>query len=112
MNLTARRVGNALILATRETRIDAAVAIQFKESFRELTRGVRSRIVLDLKGVEFVDSSGLGAIVSCLKNLDDGQTLELAGMQPAVVKVFALTRMDQVFAIHATADQAVNGATA
>lgn len=109
MNLSARRQGNAFVMSIQEPRIDAALAIQFKDIFRDRTRTVKGRIVLDLQKVDFVDSSGLGAIIACMKNLAEDQKLELSGLNPAVAKVFSLTRMNQVFTIYKTLDQAVDG---
>lgn len=93
-----------LVLAVGDPRIDAAVAIQFKDRMRDLCRGVEGRIILDLTQVQFVDSSGLGAIVAALKQMGPAQTLELAALSPTVEKVFRLTRMDKVFPIHDTMD--------
>lgn len=112
MNLSARRQGNAFVISILEPRIDAAIAIQFKDAFQDRTRSVKGRIVLDLNAVEFVDSSGLGAIVACLKNLSPDQNLVLSGMHPAVTRVFSLTQMDRVFTIHSNVEHAISAASA
>lgn len=90
-----------LIVQVNETRIDAAGAINFKERMRELTHDNGKRVILDLSGVTFIDSSGLGAVVAVRKSLGPDRPLELAGLTSAVEKVFRLTRMDSVFPIHA-----------
>jgi anti-sigma B factor antagonist len=90
-----------------EDRIDAATAIQFKERMRDLTAGGTQRVVLDLARVQFLDSSGLGAIVAVKKLLGPDRALELSGLTPTVEKVFRLTRMDTVFTIHPTLEAAV-----
>lgn len=100
MQLNAERAGDVTIVTATEPRIDASVAIQFKDRMRELTDGVPGRVVLDLSAVEFIDSSGLGAIVASMKQLGGGRRLELAALTPTVAKVFRLTRMDSVFTIH------------
>ena len=64
MNLTSERIGDCLIIRVDEPRIDAAVAIRFKDSMRDLTADVATRTVLDLSQVDFIDSSGLGASFS------------------------------------------------
>lgn len=107
MNLTALILGEALIVTVNETRIDAAVAIQFKDILREVTADGPSRVVLDLKQVAFLDSSGLGAIVGAKKLMGPNRKLELAGLAPSVQKVFRLTHMDTVFTIHSDATTAV-----
>ncbi|MFV0244369.1 MAG: STAS domain-containing protein [Qingshengfaniella sp.] len=93
-----------LILTPDGQRIDAAAAIAFKDRMRQLTATGPDRVVLDLSAVQFLDSSGLGAIVASLKQMRDGQTLELAGARDMVAKVLNLTRMDKVFRIHDSAD--------
>lgn len=98
------------VLTVPETRIDAAIALQFKESMRQATLSGPDRIVLDLRQVEFVDSSGLGAIVGAMKQLAQGKTLELSGLTPTVSKVFQLTRMETIFKIHGNLDQALEEA--
>lgn len=100
MDLHSEQLGDTLVIRVNANRVDAAAAIQFKDGMRELTRQGPDRCVLDMEQVDFVDSSGLGAIVASLKQLDDGQKLDLAGLKPAVDKVFRLTRMDTIFAIY------------
>jgi anti-sigma B factor antagonist len=94
---TRPKVISVLVL---EDRIDAATAIQFKEQMRDLTRDGPQRVVLDLARVQFLDSSGLGAIVAVKKLLGPDRVLELASLTPTVEKVFRLTRMDSIFTIH------------
>ncbi|MCB2094414.1 MAG: STAS domain-containing protein [Rhodobacteraceae bacterium] len=101
MNLSSQAVDDAIVIHVHEKRIDAAIAIQFKDRVRELTNDPSERVILDMSQVEFVDSSGLGAIVSAMKFLAPDRRLELAGLTANVGKVFRLTRMDSVFPIHA-----------
>lgn len=108
MNLASERVDQILCISAQDPRIDAAAAIQFKDAMRALTDNVSGRIVLDLSSVDFIDSSGLGAIVAAMKQLSPAQKLELAGLRPAVSKVFKLTRMDSVFTIHASREAATS----
>lgn len=99
MELIARDAAESTVIEIGEERIDAAVAIEFKDSMRQLTATARERVVLDLAAVRFIDSSGLGAIVSVLKFLAPERRLELAALTPNVERVFRLTRMNEVFRI-------------
>lgn len=101
MELLAEPRDGTLIVRAMEPRIDAAVAIQFKDRMREILQTPASRIILDLSLVGFLDSSGLGAVVAVMKMLGPDRRLDLAGLTPTVEKVFRLTRMDTVFTIHA-----------
>ncbi len=100
MELTSTVAGDIQIVKVNETRIDAAVAIRFKDSMREITGSGAPHVVLDLSEVEFIDSSGLGAIVAAMKQLGATRRLDLAGLTPMVDRVFRLTRMETVFTIH------------
>lgn len=91
-------------------RLDANVAILFKDRFRELVGSDDQNIVLDLTQVEFLDSSGLGAVVAAKKILGDQRALALAGLSPMVAKVMELTRMNTVFPIHDTVADALSAA--
>lgn len=100
MNLYAEARGGALVVTVDEERLDAAIAIRFKDRMREVTLQPAPRVLLDLSRVEFLDSSGLGAVVAVMKSLAPERTLELAGLTPNVERVFRLTRMDSVFSLH------------
>ena len=107
MQMTASEVGNALVVVVEDRRIDAAVAVRFKDRMQELTENPNQRVVLDLSKVEFLDSSGLGAVVGSMKQLGRTRQLDLAGLTPTVDKVFRITRMDRVFRIYASAEAAL-----
>lgn len=95
------------VVTVEEDRIDAAVAVDFKDAFRALTSDREGAVVLDLSKVAFLDSSGLGSVVAVQKLLGEDRPLELAGLQPAVGKVMQLTRMHTVFSIHPTLNAAL-----
>lgn len=109
MKLDVSEIGGDLLVRVLDDRIDAAAAIQFRDAMRSATEAGHRRVVLDLARVTFVDSSGLGAIISAMKHLGGDRTLELAGLQPAVVKVFRLTRLDEIVKIHPDAASACGG---
>ena len=105
MKLDSQHRGDMIVIRVLDDRIDAAGAIQFKERMRELSAEPSDRIVLDMSNVGFLDSSGLGAVVSVMKMLGPTRRLELSGLTATVEKVFRLTRMDSVFIIHKTLPQ-------
>lgn len=101
MQLETEDHDEARLVTVSEARIDAAIAIQFKDALRVAVGETAPRVVLDLAAVKFLDSSGLGALVAARKLAGPGRSFELAGLQESVARVFRLTRMDTVFAIHA-----------
>ena len=100
MKLQSRYEHDIHIITVAEDRIDAYAAIGFKDAMRVRTAEGPADVLLDLSQVNFVDSSGLGAIVAVMKQLGAARRLALAGLQPNVARVFHLTRMDSVFDIH------------
>ena len=100
MQLQTQTRPKVISVQVLEDRIDAATAIQFKEKMRDATKDGPARVVLDLARVQFLDSSGLGAIVAVKKLLGPDRALELSSLTPTVEKVFRLTRMDSIFTIH------------
>jgi len=105
MQIEERNQGDILIIKALESRIDARIAPQFKDHMAQSIDNGKTRIVLNLSSVDFIDSSGLGAIISTLKRLNnkgsDDQRVELVvcGLSEAVKTMFSLTRMDRVFQI-------------
>ncbi len=110
MELQTQTRPNVISVLVLEERIDAASAIQFKERMRDIVATGEQRVVLDLSRVQFLDSSGLGAIVAVRKLLGPDRVLELSGLTPTVEKVFRLTRMDSIFTIHPSLEVAVANA--
>lgn len=72
MEMSSRTEGDVQIVTVTDSRIDAAVAIRFKDRMRAETAAAGRRVILDLGRVEFIDSSGLGAIVAAMKQLGPG----------------------------------------
>ncbi|MGP1356986.1 STAS domain-containing protein [Roseicyclus sp.] len=100
MNLTCLVSEGKAAVQVHAARIDAAVSIRFKDLFGEATEGGPDDVLLDLAEVEFIDSSGLGALVAARKMLGPYRTLALSALHPSVEKVLRLTHMDRVFPIY------------
>ena len=103
MRLRTEEVDARLLVEVEETRLDAAVSTAFKDAMRRIvTASPGLPVVLDLGRVDFMDSSGLGALIAVLKAMPQGRALELLNPRPNVERVLRLTRMDSVFTIRAT----------
>jgi anti-sigma B factor antagonist len=65
-----------------------------------LATGDSARIVVDMSGVDFCDSTGMNVLLSALKRArEQGGGLELAGPRPAVRKILQVTGLDTVFTV-------------
>ncbi|WP_224825017.1 STAS domain-containing protein [Cognatishimia sp. MH4019] len=100
MDLATKQSGGTVTVTVEQNRIDSAAAVTFKDAVKAAALDAKDRVLLDLGAVDFVDSSGLGAIIAVMKTLPNGIRLDLASLRPPVEKVFKLTRMDSVFRIY------------
>lgn len=97
MRLSSAATAEDLVITVHEARIDAAVATRFKDSMRRLIGNGRDPVIIDMQAVDFLDSSGLGAMIAVRKSMAGDRRLILRGLTPNVERVFRLTRMDAVF---------------
>lgn len=108
MNLTIEQKGGAVLLAVHEERLDAHNSSELKAQMVKLFEEGKNNLVIDLQSVRFVDSSGLGALVSGFKNASSRNgSLKLSGLQLQVKSMFELTRLHRVFEIFADVDEAL-----
>ncbi len=109
MNLKLEDNGKVVILMVKEERLDAHNSDQLKQELSRLFGEGKTGVVVDLKEVRFIDSSGLGALVSGFKNASSRQaSLKLSSLQSQVKSMFELTRLHRVFDIYPTIDEAVD----
>ncbi len=111
MELECRETDGVLVVKPLVSRLDAAVAVPFKEQVKSWIDEGRRRFVLDLSQVTFVDSSGLGAIVSIHKKLRNDGKLVVCGLTGNVMNLFDMTRVDRIIPIFSTVEEAVDAAT-
>jgi anti-sigma B factor antagonist len=108
MQATVERVDDVIVVVLPGESLDASNAKEFKQGMSPLLRA-QAKVVFDLEQVQFVDSSGLGALLSCLRQLTTaGGELKLCGMSTPVRNLFELVRMDRIFAIFSTQAEAIN----
>ena len=108
MLIEEKTAGGSLVVKLQESRLDAHIAVNFKTRLSEYVDSGHKRIVLDLSAVEFIDSSGLGAIVSSLKRVGTDGELVICSLRDAPLSLFKLTRMDRVFNIYPTVEEAMS----
>lgn len=91
--------------------LDLYTAPQFEEQILDALDNGTARIVVDLSGCEFLDSTALGILVKVRKRLGDQERrLVLVATDHNIVKVFQITGLDRVFTIVPTRASALNGA--
>lgn len=100
MNLESKISGDFICIKPLSQRIDATACSEFKEKIIHLINQGNNFLLLNLSQVEFVDSSGLGAMIFILKTLKEtkGQIV-ICELNHAVKNLFTLTRMNNVFTV-------------
>lgn len=107
MKLESKNENGVLVLTLINKRLDAKLAVYFRKAVDDLIKTGHYTIALNMTHVEFIDSSGLGALVGCLKLAGSKGKFVLFGLQPTVVSMLKLTRMDRVFDLYAAEEQAL-----
>jgi len=88
--------------------VDVYSAPALKDKVTELIASGASTLIVDLSGVGFLDSTGLGVLVEArTATTEAGGTLPLVCSQERILKLFTITGLDGVFTIHPTVDDAV-----
>ena len=110
MQVNESKLGQYLVVEVQEKRLDARVALAIKNYLIEKFEEEQFNLIIDLKEVNFIDSSALGAFVTALKLLGNRGSMILVGINENVLEIFRLTRMDRIFKIYDTAEGAVEAA--
>ena len=107
MDLAVEQSGRVAIVTLPIDELDASNAADLKRDAAPLLEK-HTHLVFDLSHLRFVDSSGLGAFLSCLRKVNaKGGDLKLCGMSKHVRSVFELVRMHRIFEICETRESAV-----
>ena len=108
MQLQIVEKGPVVLITVKETRLDAHNSGELKTQMLGFFEEGKNNLLVDLQEVRFVDSSGLGALVSGFKNASARSgSLKLCGLQPQVKSMFELTRLHRVFEIFNGTEEAL-----
>ena len=110
MQIEVANAQGATIVRPTTDRLDIEVAGEFRTMLLSLIDQGHRHLVVDLKDVMFIDSSGLGALVSALKTIKRGSgsgDVRLARVQPPVVSLLEIIRLNRVFTTYPTVEQAI-----
>jgi len=107
MDLMCEHMAGVLVVALLGAQLDASTAAEFKSDMVPVLEA-HTQVVFDLSRLEFVDSSGLGAFLACLRQLHArGGDLKLCSLSSPVRALFELVRMHRLFDIFETPEAAV-----
>lgn len=99
--------GKGVIVIVQSENLDAGNVKAFKDRLLPVLED-HQNVLLDMSRLSFIDSSGLGALLSCLRTMNSkkGQ-LKLFAMAKPVQALFELVRMHRIFSIYNTRDEAL-----
>ena len=107
LSLSTRSVGDRTVVEVGGE-IDVYTAPKLREQLVELVNEGHYHLIVDMEGVDFLDSTGLGVLVGGLKRVRAHEgSLRLVCNQERILKIFRITGLTKVFGIHDTVDQAI-----
>jgi anti-sigma B factor antagonist len=107
MEITQKDLDTKTSVVALDGALNAASADDVRDTVRTLIEKGKRQVVLDLEAVPFIDSSGLAALVSCVKALNqEGGSLKLASLQSQAELLFQLTMFDKIFDVFENAEEA------
>jgi anti-anti-sigma factor len=110
LEVQTRQVDSGVTVVAPTGRLDVAGAPALKDAISEALKNGQPRVVLDMEGVSFVDSTGLGSVIAALKQIRSSQgDLRLAAPNQQVRVVLELTTLDRVFPYYSTVEEALTG---
>jgi len=88
--------------------IHVTTAPEFSRRLNDVIASGKTLLVLDLLGVDFIDSTGLSVLLNGLRSVTrtDGR-MAIAAANPTVLRLFEITKLDSTFDIHPTRDEAL-----
>jgi len=99
MEMQLRQEGQIRILSL-QGRLDASVSSVVKKHIHKLIEDGATQVILDLQELEFLDSSGLGGLISCLRKVKENKgEIKLTNLRPEVRSIFDITRVARLFHI-------------
>lgn len=107
MALVTTNLDDVVVVEVPGPSLDASNSKDFKAEVSPILNSAQ-KVIFDLEHLGFVDSSGLGSILSCLRQLNGaGGDLKLCGMTKPVRALFELVRMHRIFEIYESRDEAL-----
>lgn len=107
MEFEYEEVNGICVVSTPHMDLDASNSDEFKKIAGQYAQG-RSKVIMDLSGIGFMDSAGLGAILSIFKKVRaDGGEFRVCGLSDEVKALFELVRMQRLFEVYPDKESAV-----
>ena len=107
-DLTQEELSDTAVVIRVDGEIHATTAPEFSERIHGAIDGGKTGVVLDLTGVEFIDSTGLSVLLNSLRRVTRARgAMVLACANPTVLRLFEITKLDSTFEILDDCDEAI-----
>jgi anti-sigma B factor antagonist len=107
LRLNVETVGNFTVV-TPDGDIDLSKSTELRKSLQPILQEQPARLVIDLHAVQYMDSSGLATLIEALQiSRQHGKEFVLCDLSDGVQSIIALSRLDQIFKITSTKDEAL-----
>jgi anti-sigma B factor antagonist len=107
IEIEVRRRDESTVVGVRGE-VDVATAPALRDGLDEALEGGIGPVVVDLTGVTFIDSTGLGVLIGARRRcVEGGRELRVVVAEPRILKVFEITGLTELFTIHPSLDPAL-----
>lgn len=108
MHSTIEHKDKIVIFTLKNTTVEGKVSADFKAKMLILAQPDIDAMIIDLSAVEMIDSSGLGALLLAHRQLKEHAIpLALIGVSEMIRSLMSMTRIDQLFELYDTVDEAI-----
>jgi anti-sigma B factor antagonist len=110
ITMDVRRIGDEVAIVDIKGEVTAACEPVLMSAYEAASDGHTSRLVLNFEGLEYMNSGGIGMLVTLLVRANrQHQQLAAFGLSEHYREIFELTRLDEAIAIYATEESALQG---
>jgi anti-anti-sigma factor len=103
--INIKKTDNIDTITFTVNKIDALITEEIRESISKSFINSNSKVIIDLTGVEYIDSSGFGCFLSIMKTARNNYgILKFANPEPGVMEVFRTLHLQTVFQIYDNID--------
>lgn len=109
MNFSFERTDNVVVFTLKNPNLDMEISAQLKAKLLILCQPDVEALVFDLTNIEYVDSSGLGALLLAYRQMKEfGSSIALIGVQDVVRKMLAISQIEDLFEYYDTLPEAID----
>ena len=97
------------IISFNVDKINALIADDLKNEISKVLNNTNPRVILDLKGIHYIDSTGFGCFLSVYKTAKNNYgVLKFVCPEPAIIKVFETLNLNSIFDIFGDLEDCIN----